>query len=210
MALFEKELLLWATLRRFEGQALALYEQHVPAMATPARRGFVAEIAGLIAPRDPLPGSPLEAPVAAVLEAAHGDTPEKVLLVHGLFLEPLGQILYRAAIEHPLTRDSSRELALRGREASLEASRRIPALIRERVGEGQALWRRLAAHLGPVITHLDGLGDAIDALYAETYGLRFADVVADLAGALLDTCVSLGVPRRQALVFLTDRLVTGP
>lgn len=194
---------LWATLRAFEAVACANYERHAPELATSAKRAVLAELSGVAA--DDTGG--LASAVRELL--AHADSPDAigVLLIQGVVLERLGSVVYAHASVNSRLSESGRALAARGAAACATAmaaaATRLPSL----VGDGAMLLAAFEARTGEVIRRVDALGEAVDAAFSAPLQLSFADVMGDFTAELLDACVSLGMPRRQLIVFLTGRLM---
>jgi hypothetical protein len=189
---------------RFEALAAALRATHLPELDTPDKRALLDRLASMRRDRDALAGGPLAGPVAALEAAAAGRDAADVLLVQGLLLEPLGRVIYRRLVEDGGALAALAEAAMRAGAAVLE---KTPALVRARLGAGDAIYAAFVGRTAPVIAALDGLGQSVDAVFGERYGLRFADLIGELVTETLPLCVAVGMTRRMVLSHLTTTLM---
>jgi hypothetical protein len=196
------ERLLWTVLHRLEALALEQYERFVPALATPAKRRMVGRLRDEVPTDEALTGHELDVPARDLCRAATSDSALATLCVQGLTLERLGQALYSRLATSPGAGPLSRHLADLGGEAAGES---IGLAISDLQGRA-ATEDLLAAYFTatrPVLECFDALGDAGDRALGPHFGLRFMDVLADVATELIDDCVQLGMDRRKLICHLT-------
>ena len=198
----ETELLLWALMRKFEGLALVDYTRHARALATAEKRRFVACLDALEMDEAPLAASVLAGPVEAVLARARSTDAVSTLIVQGLVLEYLGQAIYRVAKDTERASHASRALAAAGRAASVSVTSQASAEIAEYVGTHERLYPVVAEVSQEVIAALDALAEPVDEVFAERFGLRFADVLGEFAAGLITACTALGMQRRKVVAHL--------
>jgi hypothetical protein len=197
-----EERLLWSLLRRFERDTYGRYEAHLPALATPAKQQLIARMDTLVGSDDPLDGSDLAEPVAAVLASARSDDAASTLLVQGLVLERLGEEIYRAAERSTGIGDASRALATEARKAcevvAAAALHRIPG----QVGTGNGAYVAFADATHDILFALDGLSEPVDRIFGARYDIRFADLMGEFTADLLAACGALEMPRRKVIAHL--------
>jgi hypothetical protein len=196
------ERLLWTVLRRLEALALERYERFLPELATPAKRAVVARLQDEVPTDAALAGHELEAPVRALCAAAAADSALGTLCVQGLTLERLGQAIYARLADGPGAGPLSRQLAdLGGAAAGLAIERAVAELQRRAASED--LLAAYCAATRPVLACFDAVGDAGDRALGAHFGLRFIDVLADVATELIDDGARLGMDRRKLVCHLT-------
>lgn len=196
------ERLLWTVLRRLEALALERYQQFVPSLATPAKRIVVGRLRDEVPTDGALAGHELEGPVRDLCSAAATDSPLATLCVQGLTLERLGQAIYSRLATSPGAGPLSRQLADLGGEAAGATIEMALADLRRR----SATEDLLAAYCNatrPVLACFDALSFAGDRALGPHFGLRFIDVLTDVATELIDNCVHLGMDRRKLVCHLT-------
>lgn len=197
------ELLFWALMRRFEVLALECYRTHVPALGTPEKANFVADVVaqgehdGLLAQYE------LEEPIEGLLSTARSTDAGSTLIVQGLVLEQLGQAIYGivATTERDLSAPS-RTLAERGLAASRSVTAQIPAHLERHVGVADELWTRFADASHDVLGALDQIADPVDRVFGGRFGLHFADVMGEFTADLIVACTALDLPRRKVVAHL--------
>ena len=196
------ERLLWTVLRKLEDLALDRYERFVPALATPAKRTLVGRLRDEVPTDEALEGQELEGPVRDLCSAASTDSALAILCVQGLTLERLGQALYTRLATSPGAGPLSRHLADLGGEAA-GASIALAIAELQRHASTDDLLAAYCAATRPVLACFDALGDSGDRVLGPHFGLRFIDVLADVATELIDDCVHLGMDRRKLVCHLT-------
>jgi hypothetical protein len=201
------EALLWTILSRFEALAVEQYAASAPALLTPEKQSAVALLRTRVTDEAFLAGTELEAPLAVLLANATSTREHHVLIAQGLFLESIGEAIYRSFGENAATSEPTRRLCERGFAASARARTIVPGLLRARIGEGDVLLQTIMTEAGPLLRSLDDLGDGIDASFLDRYGVSFADLMGDVAAELIPACVDLGIERRKFVAFLTSALM---
>jgi len=201
------EALLWTILARFESLAVKQYAVSAPALLTPEKERAMALLRTRVQTDEYLTGTALEAPIAAVLASVMGAREARVLIAQGLFLEAIGQAIYRNFGEKAATSDATRMLCAGGCAASARALAIVPGLLRSRIGEGEVLLQAIVSEAGPLLRSLDDLGDGIDAAFHDRFGVSFADLMGDVAAELIAMCPELGIDRRKFIAFLTSALM---
>jgi len=198
---------LFETIAGFERVAASLYGRLAPELLTPAKQALLA---GFAARADVpcLDGYPeLLAARDGLVAVANGPAIRDVLLVQGLILEPLASIVYRTLSEQSGVSDAGRTLAALGTASAVSVERSLRLLIENHVGRGDQLFRAFVTVTRPVLGRLDTFGEAVDEVFGEAFGLRFADVVGELGGELLPVMTGLGVERRKLVVHLAQSLM---
>jgi hypothetical protein len=201
------EALLWTILSRFESLAVEQYAASAPALLTPEKLNAVALLRTRVSDDGYLVGSGLEAPIDALMRSATSSREEHVLIAQGLFLEAIGEAIYRNFRDNDATSESTRALCERGFSASARARAIVPGLLRERIGDGDVLLQAIMTEAGPLLRSIDDLGEGIDASFLERYGVSFADLMGDVAAELIAMCIDLNVDRRKFVSFLTSALM---
>lgn len=201
------ERVLWSMMRSFETVALKAYETHAPALASDEKRAFVARLTAAASDDAALRATPLAAPVSDLLGAAKGDGVASTLLVQGLLLEQLGRVIYERALDVQGVSAESRSLAEQGKAAAEKAVDLVPDLVEKHVGRGDKLFDAFVQASAPVLQRLDSLGEAVDAVFAEPFDIRFADLMGDVTAEVLPVCTALGVERRKLIIHFTGALM---
>jgi len=201
------EALLWTILARFESLAVAQYTASAPALLTPEKLAAAALLRARISDDAYLVGSGLEAPIDALLQSATSSREEHVLVAQGLFLEAIGEAIYRNFRDNEATGEPTRALCERGFAAGARAREMIPGLLRARIGDGDVLLQAIMNEAGPLLRSIDDLGEGIDASFLDRYGVSFADLMGDVAAELIAMCADLNIDRRKFVSFLTSALM---
>lgn len=196
------ELVLWTVLRRLEILALERYERLVPALATPAKRIVVERLLDAVPTDEALAGHELDGPVRDLCNAASTDSALATLCVQGLTLERLGQAIYTHLATSPGAGPLSRQLAdLAGEAASESIELAISDL--KRRSSTEDLFAEYCTATRPVLACFDALSVAGDSALGDHFGIRFIDVLTDVATELIDNCTRLGMDRRKLVCHLT-------
>jgi hypothetical protein len=196
------ERLLWTVLRRLEALALERYERFVPTLATPAKRSVVGRLRDEVPTDGALAGHELDGPVRDLCRAASTDSALATLCVQGLTLERLGQAIYTRLATSPGAGPLSRHLAdLGGEAAGVSIELAISEL--QRRSSTEDLLAAYCTATRPVLACFDAIGVAGDRALGGHFGLRFIDVLTDVATELIDTCLHLGMDRRKLVCHLT-------
>jgi len=201
------EALLWAILFRFESLAVEQYAGLVPALLTPEKQTLVALLRTRPHGDEELAGTQLEAPLAELMRSVTSRDEARVLIGQGLFLELIGEAIYRSFSQNAAASEPTRKLCALGAAASGRARTLVPALLRTRIGEGAVLLQAIMTEAAPLLRSLDDLGDGIDAMFLDRFGLSFADLMGDVAAELIAVCLDLGIDRRKFVAFLTSALM---
>jgi hypothetical protein len=196
------ERVLWTVLRRLEALALERYERFAPALATPAKRIVVERLRDEVPTDGALTGQELDGPVRDLCAAAATDSALATLCVQGLTLERLGQAIYTRLATSPGAGPLSRNLADLGGEAA-DVSLALALGELQRRSSTEDLLAAYCTATGPVLACFDAVGVAGDRALGDHFGLRFIDVLADVATELIDNCVHLGMDRRKLVCHLT-------
>jgi hypothetical protein len=185
-----------------ETLALERYERFVPALATPAKRIVVGQLTDEVPTDLALTGQELDRPVRDLCSAASTDSPLATLCVQGLTLERLGQAIYNRLATSRGAGPLSRHLAdLGGKAAGVSIELAISEL--QRRSQTEDLLAAYCTATRPVLECFDALGIAGDRALGPHFGLRFIDVLTDVATELIDNCVDLGMNRRKLVCHLT-------
>lgn len=198
------ESLLFAVLHRFEVETMTRYRAHVPELASPTKVDLIERLEARAQAGVALDESVLAEPIGTLLRAAQSTDEEETLLTQGLLLELLGSAIYRAAEESDHLPVESRELAARGRCACEASVSEAVRMISERIGRGEAAFEAFAAATHEVLSAVDDLAEPVDRVFAEPFGVRYAEVLGDCTADLLSTCQSLGMPRRKVAGHLAS------
>ena len=200
----ETESLLWTIIRRLELLAGRQYEQFAPQLLTESKRQFVDSLMAFSSdgPMDAHPG--LNESVTALEQAAARANEAQTLVVQGLILEHLGLTMYRLLARGKALSEGGAALAQSGvaaAESTIEAAR---ARAIEAIGEGTPLFNEIQAASRDVLATLDALGNEIDDVFGNRFGLSFEDLVGDFTSDLTPFLVQMGVNRRELMCFLTS------
>jgi hypothetical protein len=140
--------------------------------------------------------------VQDLCSAAATDSDLATLCVQGLTLERLGQASYSLLATSPGAGPLSRHLAgLGGEAAGVTIELALSELQRRSLTED--LLAAYCTATRPVLACFDAVGDAGDRALGDHFGLRFIDVLTDVATELIDNCVHLGMDRRKLVCHLT-------
>jgi hypothetical protein len=196
------ELLLWRILGKLEVLALRKYESVLPLLATPEKKAMVVQLL-LVAPDDAaLEASPLGQPVRELLAAAENTAPGDTLIVQGFVLERLGQIIYKVLSSHATVSHATRALGSTGWQACSSVIELATQQLGRQIGDGDRLFQAFCRAADGVLRRLDGLGDGVDRLFGERFGLTFSEILGEFTAELLPACVALGINRRKLVCHL--------
>jgi hypothetical protein len=196
------ERVLWTVLRRLEALALERYERFVPDLATPAKRIVVGRLRDEVPTDGALAGQELDGPVRDLCSAAATDSALATLCVQGLTLERLGQAIYTRLTTSRGAGVLSRDLGDLGSEAA-GVSIELALSELQRRASTEDLLAAYCTATRPVLACFDAVGVAGDRAVGDHFGLRFIDVLADVATELIDNCLHLGMDRRKLVCHLT-------
>jgi hypothetical protein len=196
------ELLIWRILGKLESLALRRYETAVPQLATPEKRELVNRLLEQAPDDAALDASPLGDPVRELLSAADGRDETGTLIVQGFILERLGQVIYKILSAHHAASEATRELAVAGTAACSHAIGQATHLLREQFGSGERLHDLFFSTADGVLRRLDGLGDGVDRLFGQRFGLTFSELLGEFTADLLPACMDLGMSRRKLVCRL--------
>jgi hypothetical protein len=202
------EQLLWTILRNFEAQALEHYRQYQPAWASERKVRFVHELRLAAGPDALLEDSVLGAPMAELLTgAAFASTPEAVLIVQGMVLERVRAVIYGVLSRAPGATAWTRSIAAEGAAISNEIAAEAPGALGAAVGRGNAVFLQFATDSDLVLHKLDAVGEGVDRVFGDRFGLAFSEVVGDFVADLVPACTSLGMDRRRLMSHLAGALM---
>jgi hypothetical protein len=201
------EALLWTILTRFETLAIEQYALFAPALLTPEKRAVVALLQARAQRGEELTGTQLAAPIDALMESVTSTDRAHVLIAQGLFLELIGDAIYRSFGENAETSERTRAVCETGLAASARALAIVPGLLRSQIGRADVLLQAIMIAAGPLLRSLDDLGEAIDAIFLGRFGVSFADLMGDVAAELIALCAELDIDRRKFVSFLTSALM---
>jgi hypothetical protein len=140
--------------------------------------------------------------VQDLCSAASTDSALATLCVQGLTLERLGQAIYARLATSPGAGPLSRHLAdLGGEAAGVTIELALSEL--QRRSSTEDLLAAYCTAARPVLACFDAVGVAGDRALGDHFGLRFIDVLTDVAAELIDNCVQLGMDRRKLVCHLT-------
>ena len=196
------ELLMWRILGKLEELALRKYESVLPLLATPAKKAMVDQLLQNAPDDAELAASPLGQPIQELLQAADGGDSTATLIVQGMVLERLGQIIYKALSAHQAVSQATRSLAASGWNACSAVIELATQEIKQQVGEGERLFEVFCRTADGVLKRLDGLGEGVDHLFGQRFGLTFSEVLGEFTAELLPACVALGISRRKLVCHL--------
>jgi hypothetical protein len=202
------ERLIWRMLGRLETLALRKYESIIPLLATPGKKAMVHVLAAVPDGGD-AESTPLDEPVDELLSAASSNDRTYTLFVQGFVLERLGQVIYKKLAEHPAVSNSTRAAAEMGGAACTAIIGRATDLIRQAVGDGEAVFERFCIAADSVLRRLDGLGTGVDTLFGCRFGLTFTELIGEFTAELLPACTDLGMNRRKLVCHLAGVFMGG-
>jgi hypothetical protein len=202
------ESLFWTIVYRFESLAARQYAACVPELLTPEKRLFLDRAAPLaLDGPEAFAGTPLGEPVTALIASAQTNDPRRVLVVQGFFLELLGRTLYRTFGASAASGAETRAVCELGEAAADAGLTVLPTLLAARIGAGEILLQAFMDESQATLASLDSLGEGIDEVFRERYGMSFADLMGDVAAEAIAMCVELGMDRRKFVSFLTGALM---
>ncbi|MFL5343068.1 MAG: hypothetical protein ACJ8F7_23290 [Gemmataceae bacterium] len=196
------ELLMWRILGKLEALALRKYEAALPHLAIPEKKALVVQLLQRAPDDAELAASPLGQPIQDLLQAADREDQTAILIVQGMVLERLGQIIYKALSAQQTVSQATRSLASSGWSACSAVIEMATQQIRQQIGEGERLFDVFCSAADGVLKRLDGLGDGVDRLFGQRFGLTFSEVLGDFTAELLPACVALGISRRKLVCHL--------
>ena len=198
----EDEHLFWTLMRRFETQALEHYRAQAPELATSDKARFVAAMSSAGADDDLLAASALREPIEDLLDKARNVDRTSTLIIQGMILEHLGQAIYRLAEKTDSVSEPSRRLCRQGLSASETVTPAAISQIAEHIGREQELYVVFAEVSHDVLGAMDAVGEPVDQIFGEDFGLHFADVMGEFTADLIGTCTALGMQRRKVVAQL--------
>ncbi len=197
---------LFSMMKGFEDLAACVYLRDAPTLNVPQKQQLVAQLAARVKDDRALQSTPLASPVARLLaqvaQQSHG-----ALLVQGLVLEQLGRVIYERITQSDAADADSKTLASMGVASATAVLEQVPALIAARIGTGDTLFAAFVDASTAVLSQLDQLGEGVDAVFGERFGISFADLMGDLTSELLPMCTGLGIERRKLVIHLTGALM---
>jgi hypothetical protein len=193
---------MWRILGKLESLALRKYESWLPHLATPQKKEVASQLLTAAPDDAALEASLLGQPIQDLLDAAQSHDPTSTLIVQGFVLERLGQIIYKALRAHHRVSDATRDVAEAGWTACEHVIEMATQQIRKQLGEGDTLFQAFCAASDGVLKRLDGLGEGVDHLFGQRFGLTFSEVLGDFTAELLPACVDLGISRRKLVCHL--------
>lgn len=196
------ELLLCRILGKLEALALRKYESVLPALAIPEKKAVVSQLLETAPDDAALNASLLAEPVRELLAAAESSAPNDTLIVQGFVLERLGQIIYKVLQNHTTVSLDTRALASTGWHACTSVIELATLQIGRQVGDGDRLFQAFCSAADGVLRRLDGLGEGVDRIFGQRFGLTFSEVLGEFTAELLPACVALGVNRRKLVCHL--------
>jgi hypothetical protein len=197
-----EEQLIWRILAKLETLALQKYEKAAPQLAIPAKKEIVQTLQRGAPDDRALDASPLARPVNDLLDAASVPDEADTLIVQGFLLERLGQIIYKALSTQAAVSASTRSVGVAGLNACASVIGLATERLRKVVGEGEVLFEVFSTASDGVLRRLDGLGEGVDQLFGQRFGLTFSEVLGDFTAELLPACVELGMNRRKLVCHL--------
>jgi hypothetical protein len=207
-SLDDQEVMLWSVMRTFEAQASVQYRTYAPLLAVP-KHGAVPVLLRVAGDDRLLQGSILAEPMSELVQSAAGAESEAaVLVVQGLVLERVRRVVYATLAGLPDISETSRSIA----QALEPLSAKVVSLTQPMFA---AAWARsggrpfsLFAEASDDVLHkLDAVGEGVDEVFGERFGLRFADIVGEFVADLVPTCVELGMERRKVMSHLAGALM---
>ncbi|HVJ22264.1 MAG TPA: hypothetical protein VM686_42955 [Polyangiaceae bacterium] len=202
------EILLWSTLRLFEEQALRHYRHWAVHFADDAKRSHVAMVQSAAPSWEAFEQSTLQRPMRELLDASESIADERqLLIVQGLVYERVRDVIYRTIESSQGASLPTRQIAGAGRAVSAEIARRSLELLRAGLDASGPLFGPFVEHSDEVLHKLDAVGECVDEMFGERFGLRFSDVVGEFVADLVPACVELGMDRRKVMGHLAGALM---
>jgi len=202
------EVLLWTIMRMFEVQASAQYHAYTPELASP-KNGVGPALLSIAGDDVLLEQSILGPPMAALLESA-GEARDElaVLVIQGLVLERVRQIVYATVADLDEISERSKSIAGGLAQVSAEVIERTqPRFAAACASSGQKPFSLFAEVSDDVLHKLDAVGEGVDEIFGERFGLRFPDIVGDFVAGLVPVCVKFGMERRNVMAHLAGALM---
>lgn len=202
------ELLLLTILRRFEDDAAAQYDACLRDFMTEEKKAFVARLRDYTPTDRPLDESVLAKPLYELLDVTSATEERSVLILQGLVLERVREAVYAVTADSPRISGEARALLTEGRQASRTITAMAPALVAQRIGEGDALYEHFASVSREALRLLDDLGQPVDDVFGDSKGLWFSDIIGEYASDLLPLCTDeLHMSRRKVICHLTGAMM---
>jgi len=202
------EVLLWTIMRMFEVQASAQYHAHTPELA-PLKDGVGPALLSIAGEDRLLEQSMLGPPMKQLLASAGeagGDV--AVLVVQGLVLERVRQIVYDTLTKLDDFSERSRSIAQGLGQVSADViGRTIPLFAAACAASAQKPFSLFAEASDDVLHKLDAVGEGVDEIFGERFGLRFPDIIGDFVAGLVPVCVKFGMERRNVMAHLAGALM---
>jgi hypothetical protein len=207
-ALDADEVLLWTVMRTFEVQASAQYQLHAPRFAS-LKAGVGPALRRIARDDRPLDESILAPTMKALVESASAVRDERtVLVIQGLVLERVRRVVYTALMELADVPASSKSIARMLEPVSAEIVAHTPALLASAcAASGHKPFALFVEASDDVLHKLDAVGEGVDEVFTDCFGLRFADIVGDFVADLVPICVELGMERRKVMSHLAGALM---
>jgi len=202
------EALLWTVMRMFEVQASAHYQAHAPQLAA-LKNGVGPAMLSIAGDDRLLDQSILGPPMKALLGSA-GEAQDEaaVLVVQGLVLERVRQLVYATLVRLDDFSARSRSIARSLEQVSSEVIGRTPALFAAICARAEQKPFSLFAEASDDVLHkLDAVGEGVDEIFGERFGLKFPDIIADFVAEVVPVCVKFGMERRNVMAHLAGALM---
>ena len=196
------ERLVWRVLCELESLALQLYRRYELALPLDDKQSVVDLLSLGAAEHQALEDSALGDSLDRLLEAARDRDAASTLLTQGLLLERLGQLIYTVLAENASVSDATREMAANGKAATEAILKQVPVVIESTLCVGDALFQQFCTSTKDVFARLDSLGDGVDEVFGERFGIDYVDLMGDFSAELLPTLVELGMDRRKVVCHL--------
>ena len=202
------EVLLWTIMRMFEVQASAQYHAYTPELARPKAEVGAALLS--IAGEDLLLEQSILGPPMKELLGSAGEARDEVavLVVQGLVLERVRQIVYDTLTRLEYLSERSRSIARGLAQVSAEViGRTTPLFASACATSTQKPFSLFAEASDDVLHKLDAVGEGVDEIFGERFGLRFPDIIGDFVAGLVPVCVKFGMARRNVMAHLAGALM---
>ena len=96
----------------------------------------------------------------------------------------------------------TRALASAGWSACTSVITLATQQIGRQLGDGERVFQAFCGAADGVLKRLDSLGEGVDHLFGQRFGLTFSELLGELTAELLPACVALGVNRRKLVCHL--------
>jgi hypothetical protein len=194
-------------MRRFEIQALRDYEAHLPSFATEEKRRWSDRLCAFAQDDVAVTESLLHAPLEQLQDATRAaETAAAVLVVQGMVLERMRRVIYEMVSQRPNVSEATRALAKQGAAASASLVSAAEEQLAERA-DREPLQPLFVDASSDVLRQLDAVGESVDAIFGEPFGLGFAEIVGEFVADLIPASVRLGMDRRKILSHLAGSLM---